>query len=111
MSGGNGTSQRALWVIAAVTILIALASAFAIRSVNEYSSDQAKAQLVLAEFKEHGDHQHLAEFEAITKGKVSPAVAREIDENRNEMTKDVNELKQLGVDEDQLTQLRQARSA
>ncbi len=110
MNRGSGTSQISVWLIAIATLVIAIAAAVAISSVHEYSSEHARAQLVLAEFKEHGDHQHLAEFEAITQGKVSRAVAREISENRKQMTKDVAELRKLGVDEKTLSQLRESRS-
>ena len=51
-------------------------------NLHEISVERSTAQTVLVEVKEHGDHQQLAEFEAITEGEVSPAIAKEIGENR-----------------------------
>jgi two-component system, sensor histidine kinase and response regulator len=79
--------------------------------LHEASIEQKTAQTVLVEVKEHGDHQQLAEFEAITEGEVSPAIAREIDENRREMTQQLDELEQLGIGDEQLARIREARSA
>jgi hypothetical protein len=99
-----------MWSMAVATIVIAIAAAFVIRDMNEYASERTGAQIVLADVKEHGDHQQLAEFEAITAGDVSPAIAREIDENRREMTEGLDELERLGVGDGQVARLRETRS-
>jgi hypothetical protein len=63
---GRGVSQLPRWFIPVATIVIALAAAWVIENLHEASIEQKTAQTVLIEVKEHGDHQQLAEFEAIT---------------------------------------------
>ena len=108
---GRGVSQLPRWFIPVATIVIALAAAWVIENLHENSIEKSNAQIVLLEIKEHGDHQQLAEFEAITEGEVSPAIAREIDENRRGMTERLDELEQLGVGDEQVARIREARSA
>jgi two-component system, sensor histidine kinase and response regulator len=109
--GGRGGSQRPWWFIPVITIVIALAAAWAMENLHENSIEHSRAQIVLANFKEHGDHQQLTEDEAIIEGEVSPAITREIDVERREMAQTLDELEQLGVEDAQVARLRQARSA
>lgn len=76
---GRGSSQLPRWFLHVITIVIALAAAWTMENLHERSIEGSMAQIVLADVKEHGDHQQLAEFEAITEGEVSPAITREID--------------------------------
>src|SRR5215207_6450162 len=107
---GRGRSQLPRWFVPVITILIALAAAWVMENLHENSIEIGRAQIVLADVKEHGDHQQLAEFEAITEGEVSPAITREIDENRRHMAHSLDQLEQLGVGEAQVARLRQTRS-
>jgi hypothetical protein len=79
-------------------------------NLHEDSIEKSTAQTVLVEVKEHVDHQQLAEFEAIIEGEVSRAIAREIDENRRGMTEQLEDLELLGVGDEQVARLREARS-
>jgi two-component system, sensor histidine kinase and response regulator len=108
--GDRGRSQRPWWFIPVITIVIALAAAWAMENLHERSIDDSRAQIVLGDVKEHGDHQQLAEFEAITEGEVSPAITREIDEDRRHLAQSLAHLEQLGVEDAQVARLRQTRS-
>ncbi len=107
---GRGVTQLPRWFMPIAIIVIGLAAAWVIENLHEDSIEQSTAQTVLNEFKEHGDHQRLAELETIVDGEVSPAIAKEIDENRRGMTEKMDELEQLGVGDEQLARLREARS-
>jgi hypothetical protein len=78
----RGRNQLPWWLIPVITIVIALAAAWAMENLHERSIDRSRAQIVLADVKEHADHQQLTEDEAIIEGEVSPAMTREIDEDR-----------------------------
>src|SRR5215210_5779053 len=106
----RGRSQRPWWFIPVITIVIALAAAWVMENLHERSIGESRAQIVLSDVKEHGDHQLLAGFEAITEGEVSPAGTREIDDERRQMAQSLDQLEQLGVGEAQIARLRQARS-
>jgi two-component system, sensor histidine kinase and response regulator len=110
MDRGRDSSQLPRWLIPVITILIALVAAWIMENLHERSIDGGRAQIVLAEVKEHGDHQQLAEFEAITEGEVSPAITREIDENRRQIAQSLDQLEELGVGEPQVARLRRTRS-
>src|SRR5215213_7049921 len=91
---GRGSSQLTRWFIPVITIFIALAAAWAMENLHERSIERSRAQIVLAALKQHGDHQQLAEFEAISEGELSAAISTEIDENRRGMAQNLNQLEQ-----------------
>jgi signal transduction histidine kinase/CheY-like chemotaxis protein len=98
------------WLIILAALVLAIAAAFAIDRLIEQSKDALRAQTILTEFKEAGDHQQLAEFDALVEGDVSPAITEEIGAHRREMVEKLDELERLGVREVQLARLREARS-
>ena len=100
-------SQLPRWVLPIITMVIALPAALSIQTLHERSIEDSAARLVLAEYKEHSDHQQLIEAEALEKREVSPAMAREIDEERRGVDLRLEQLQQLGVDEAQVASLRQ----
>jgi two-component system, sensor histidine kinase and response regulator len=103
-------SERPWWFIPAITVVIALVAAWSMENLHERSIDRSRAQIVLADVKEHADHQHLAEFAAISEGEISPAITREIDDDRRHMAQSLDELEQLGAGEAEVARLRQTRS-
>src|SRR5215210_8216225 len=106
----GGDSRSLAWLIPLAALVLAIAAAFAIERLNTQAKDALRAQNILTEFKEAGDHQHLAEFDALVEGDVSPAITEEIGEHRREMGEKLDELERLGVSEEQLARLREARS-
>jgi signal transduction histidine kinase len=106
----GGDSRSLAWLITLAALVLAIAAAFAIERLNEQSKDDLRAQGILIEFKEAGDHQQLAEFDALVEGDVSPAITEEIGAHRREMGEKLDELERLGVSEEQLARIREARS-
>ena len=106
----RGRSQLPWWFIPVITMSIALVAAWVMENLHERSIEESRAQIFLADFKEHGDHQRLASFAAITDGETSPAITREMDAERRLMTQSLQELEQLDVGETQVARLGKSRS-
>jgi hypothetical protein len=96
----GGGSRTLNWLIPLAAFVLAMAAAFAIERLNEYTDERIRAEVLLAEIKEAADHQHLAGVEAIVEGDVSPATAEEIGELRREITEKLEELERLNVEEE-----------
>jgi two-component system, sensor histidine kinase and response regulator len=107
---GTNRFQFPAWLIPVAAFVVAILVALIIATLEYYSHQSHDAQIVLAQLQETADQQQLTEFEAITEGEVTSEITENVDENRRDITEKLDELERLGVDEEQLARIREARS-
>lgn len=94
--GGGGRPRFAAWTIPVAIIAIALVAALAVETLNDRIRERNEASILLVELEEEALHERVAAYEAINEGEVSPGVAGEFGEAREETAEVLDELKRLG---------------
>src|SRR4028118_1782882 len=111
-SGHVGISLSRLpgWVIPVVTIVIAIAAAWVMDTMQEYAIQDRKAQTVLSEFEADLDEQEFAEERALREGEFSPESAEDLTVERLELQGHLNQLQALKLEEEETARVRTALS-
>ena len=107
---GRGSSQRARWVIAAVTIVTALSAAWVMETLQEQAIDDRTAQTVLSEFEADVDQQQIAAEQILREGRIAPETAVELKEERLELQEQIDQLGALNLADEDIAHIRTALS-
>ena len=98
---GRDSSRRLAWLIPIAALVVAMAIAFTIKALDDYSTESASAELALTRLEEDAAQQHVAEIEAVEEAIEEGGDPRnnteELDEKRREMSEELEELERLGV--------------
>ncbi len=108
---GRDAFRRLVWLIPTAALIVAMGIGLTIKALDDYSNENARAELVLAEFEEDAAQQHLAGIEAVEEGEAPRTNTDQIDENRRELVEQLEELERLGVIDEQIARVREAQSA
>src|SRR4028118_76542 len=108
-SGHVGISLSRLpgWVIPVVAIVIAIAAAWVMDTMQEYAIQDRKAQTVLIAIEEDSAQQQIIQDEAVGEREVTPEATRALAEERREVRQALNRLESLNVAGEDIARLRQ----
>ena len=108
-SGHAGISLSRLpgWVIPVVAIVIAIAAAWVMDTMQEYAIQDRKAQTVLIAIEEDSAQQQIIQDEAVGEREVTPETTRALAGERREVRQALNRLESLNVAGEDIARLRQ----
>lgn len=99
------------WLVPVAVLVIALATAFVIETLNERVSQLNESRVLLAHLEEDAAEQHLAQETADRQEQLTRGIDQEIARNRRELTEQLGEMSRLGAGEDELARIQEARAA
>jgi two-component system, sensor histidine kinase and response regulator len=105
MRRGRGMFQLPAWLIPVIAIVIAIAAAFTIETLNDRARERSEAQILLARIQEAADEQAIFEWKAISEGEITSEVTDGIAEQRRELTENLDELEQLNPGDENVAEV------
>ena len=113
-SGNEDLGPRhppSVWLVPAVLLLLALATAHAIETLNDYVGARSESRVLLRAVEDDATEQQLASHEALLRGRVTPEIREELSHERREIRNSLSELEQLNPNDARVPAIREALGA
>jgi uncharacterized membrane protein YcjF (UPF0283 family) len=107
---GRGTSRSTLLLVAAIAVVLAVVTAFAITRLHHRLNELDEAQILLGSIRKDAAEEAISEWQAIKAGEVTSQIEDDIAQNRRTEAETLNELEQLNTGSEGLARVREALS-
>ena len=117
LDGGSGDEGSGpgrplpAWLVPAFLLLVALAAAHAIETLNDYVGARSESRVLLRAVEDDAAEQQLASHEALLRGRVTPEIREELAHERQEIRGSLSKLERLNPGDGRVPTIREALGA